>query len=206
MPEEIGFVFAGRRVGLGKFNATYASEFRRVLSTYLIGGAENILEWGSGLTTQILAAHAQNLPAVKLLLTIDDKAEYQQAIFAQRARPPFLREIALDLTGPRNSDRDPEFAYSTYPLSLGCKFDFIFIDGRRRMECAFIASLLCHQRTVVAIHDYRRTRYQPILALFDVVEDGTEFRVLRLRPSVMTALGEGTARVGAGLSTPVRDC
>ncbi len=59
------------------------------------------------------------------------------------------------------------------------------------MECAFIASLLCHDKTVVVVHDYRRLRYQPIFALFDRIEDGREFRVLRPRPSVLAAMAQG---------------
>lgn len=56
------------------------------------------------------------------------------------------------------------------------------------MECAFIAMLLCHEKTIVVVHDYRRLRYQPILALFDLIEDGREFRVLKSRPSVLSAV------------------
>jgi hypothetical protein len=67
------------------------------------------------------------------------------------------------------------------------------------MECAFVASVLSHAATAVVIHDYRRARYQPVLALFDVVEDGEEFRVLRVRPSVLSAMSEGIAHVEASM-------
>jgi len=188
MSEEIGFDFGGKRVSADKFRPIYISEFKRVLETYAAWDITNILEWGSGLTTQILAAHAARLPNVELFLTIDGKAAYQQAIFAERERPAFLKKLALDLTGPQSLA--PELPYSTYPLSLGGKFDLIFIDGRRRMECAFAAALLSHPKTVVVVHDYRRPRYQPILTLFDVIEDGKEFRVLRPRAGVLAALGD----------------
>jgi hypothetical protein len=187
MDEEFGFDFKGARVSAAKFRPTYIAEFQRVLTTYATNGTASILEWGSGLTTQILAAHAARLPNVELFLTIDSKPAYQQAIFAQRERPAFLRALALDLRGPQSLD--PELPYSTYPLALGRKFDLIFIDGRRRMECAFTAALISHPETIVVLHDYRRPRYQPILALFDVIEDGEEFRVLKPRPAVLTALG-----------------
>lgn len=199
MAVEFGFRFGTEYVNPRYFGPTYIDEFQRVLRTYAASGTANILEWGSGLTTQVLARHAESLPAVELLLTIDSNADYQKAIFADRVRPPFLKEVALDTIGPRNCGADPELAYSTYPLSLGRKFDFIFIDGRRRMECAFIATLLSHSKTVVALHDYRRGRYQPILALYDVIEDGAEFRVLRPRPSILAVTGEGIARVEAGI-------
>jgi hypothetical protein len=187
MTDEFGFVFQGKQVTAQKFKPVYISEFRRVLETYAPAGVRSILEWGSGLTTQMLAEHASRLTDFELLLTIDSNAPYQEAIFAARERPAFLKEVALDLVGPQSLA--PELAYSTYPLGLGGKFDLIFIDGRRRMECAFIAALVCHEKTVIVVHDYRRLRYQPILALFDLIEDGKEFRVLRPRLSVMAALG-----------------
>jgi hypothetical protein len=199
MPEELSFEFNGRRVTARKFGPTYIAEFQRVVRTYVPAGARNILEWGSGLTTLVLSTHAQSLPDVELLLTIDNEPGYQDAIFAQHPRPEFLRMMTLDLTGPRKSGADPELAYTTFPLRFDRKFDFIFIDGRRRMECAFVASLLSHAATAVVIHDYRRARYQPLLALFDVVEDGEEFRVLRVRPSVLSAMSEGIAHVEASM-------
>lgn len=187
MTEEFGFVFQGKAVDARKFKPVYIAEFHRVLETYA-AGVRSILEWGSGLTTQMLAEYASHLPDFELLLTIDSNAPYQEAIFAARERPAFLKEVALDLVGPQSLA--PELPYSTYPLGLGRKFDLIFIDGRRRMECAFIAALLCHDKTVIVVHDYRRARYQPILALFDLVEDGKEFRVLRPRPSILAAMKE----------------
>jgi hypothetical protein len=37
----------------------------------------------------------------------------------------------------------------------------------------------------VALHDYRRARYQPVRALYDVIEDGTQFRVMRRRQDLL---------------------
>jgi hypothetical protein len=73
------------------------------------------------------------------------------------------------------------------PARLRPPFDFIFIDGRRRLECALVASLLCHPDTVVVLHDYRRSRYQPVKVIYDIVEDGPQFRVMRLRKDLHAA-------------------
>jgi hypothetical protein len=188
MDQEFGFTFKGERVTAAKFKPRYASEFRRVLDTWAGEGVASILEWGSGLTTQMLAAHAARLPGFELLLTIDSNASYQEAIFADRERPAFLKEVALDLTGPQSLA--PELVYSTWPLGLERSFDLIFIDGRRRMECALTAALVSHPKTTILIHDYRRRRYQPILALFDRIEDGPEFRVMRPRAALLAAFEE----------------
>jgi hypothetical protein len=43
---------------------------------------------------------------------------------------------------------------------------------------------LCHPDTIVVLHDYRRRRYQPVKALYEILEDGSQFRVMRLLPNV----------------------
>jgi len=86
------------------------------------------------------------------------------------------------------------------PISFGGKFDFIFIDGRRRMECAFVAALLASEDAVIVIHDYRRNRYQTILSLFDVVEDGPQFRVLRVKSEIKNSFSKSLADVQAKVS------
>jgi hypothetical protein len=107
------------------------------------------------------------------------------------------------VTGPCVDDRDTGLNYSTYPLSLGRQFDFIFIDGRRRMECAMMALLMARPDTIVAVHDYRRTRYQPVHAFYRIIEDGPQFRVMVPRstliptfqdtaPAVMALIGQGS--------------
>src|SRR5262249_18817715 len=119
MTDDFSFTYAGVRTDISKFGRRYMTDFRRILETYVAANTRNILEWGSGLTTQMLAAFAETLPCVELLLTIDEKADYQQAIFAARVRPAFLKEVALGLRGPSRGRADPELAYATYPLGLG---------------------------------------------------------------------------------------
>ena len=52
-----------------------------------------------------------------------------------------------------------------------------------------MATLLSHPDTIVVLHDYRRTRYQPMKALYEVIEDGSQFRVMRLRRDISVAEG-----------------
>ena len=44
----------------------------------------------------------------------------------------------------------------------------------------------CH----IVIHDYRRGRYQLVKALFDIVEDGPQFRVMKTRRDLWPGLSE----------------
>lgn len=48
--------------------------------------------------------------------------------------------------------------------------------------------MLSYPDTVVVLHDYRRTRYQPMKALYEVIEDGAQFRVMRVRRNI--SIGE----------------
>jgi hypothetical protein len=119
------------------------------------------LEWGAGHTTFSILRTRESL-TLDDFFCIDDNQAYLDEVVRQLPAWSGFHPVCLDLMGPKLNDRDPELNYSTWPLSLNRTFDFIFIDGRRRMECAFIASLLCHSETVVVLHDYRRLRYQPI--------------------------------------------
>lgn len=168
------------------FGGDYLDEFNAVLDRYLVGMPGNVLEWGSGHTTRALVSRLERT-GCRLFVTIDDNADYLREVLCDVEPRPWLRPIVEDRVGPKTGQSDPELAYATRPLLFGVKFDFIYIDGRRRMECALTAALLAHEETVVVIHDYRRGRYQPIRALFDVVEDGRQFRVLKARPELVRA-------------------
>jgi hypothetical protein len=189
-----GFEFNGKPVNADTYGSNYISELCRILDTYVPARVRNVLEWGSGLTTQVFVDYANDWQT-ELLVTIDENASYQSQIFAGRERPPFLVEKVLSQVGPGLNQQDPQLNYSSFPLIYRKKFDTIFIDGRRRMECAFIAAIMSHSETVIIIHDYRRSRYQPILALFESFEDGPQFRVMRPRPSVLAALAPGVESI-----------
>ncbi len=140
------FEFNGKWVEPGAYGPGYIEEFCSVLDRFSPRTVRSVLEWGSGLTSQILLKYSLSRWNTDLFITIDDNQRYQEAIFKGKDRPLFLVCKSLDLTGPCLNQVDPELNYSTFPLSLGRKFDVIFIDGRRRMECAFIAAISFDRR------------------------------------------------------------
>ena len=170
------------------FGDDYLSEFDRVLDRYLATRPGYLLEWGTGHTTLELLPRLDRI-GCRLFVTIDDSRDYVDEVFRGIEPRSWLRSVVQDRVGPKLSRADPELAYSTYPLLVGHRFDFIYIDGRRRMECALVAALLAHEETIVVIHDHARSRYQPIRALFDIVEDGKQFRVLRARAELVRLFG-----------------
>ncbi|THD64226.1 MAG: hypothetical protein E7813_16905 [Bradyrhizobium sp.] len=166
------------------YGSDYLSELRRILLRYVKPRTRAYLEWGVGLSTMAILQWRKEL-SLDRFFSLDDNKPYMAELLPQLPDWSGFRPFTIDLRGTAESDRDAGLNYSTLPLSFGTKFDFIFIDGRRRMECAFVASLLCHRHTIVVLHDYRRTRYQPILTLFKIVEDGPQFRVMRLRNNLL---------------------
>jgi hypothetical protein len=170
--------FETRRRSSKAYGEDYLTELRRIITAHVRPVTGAFLEWGAGHTTLALAGMREAL-AIASLDTIDDNEAYLATICGQMPAWPEFKAHYADLMGPKLSNRDPEPNYSTLPLSWGRTFDFIYIDGRRRVECAFIATLVSHPDTIVAMHDYRRGRYQPVKALYDIVEDGSQFRVMK---------------------------
>jgi hypothetical protein len=172
--------FGGRTQSSTYYGENYLSEYRRILLQYVKPVTRRYLEWGAG-NTSLAVIQMRDQLGVDHLHSIDDNAEYLNDLIAQFPAWSGFHPHCVGLTGPMLSDRDQELNYSTFPISLGGPFDFIFIDGRRRMECALVATWLCHSQTIVALHDYRRMRYQIVTSLYDIIEDGPQFRVMRKR-------------------------
>lgn len=179
------------RVGVGggvrsskAYGADYLSELRRTIAAYAVDQRRTVLEWGMGNSTQFFIEEREAL-RLGALFSIDNAADYFAALTETLPKWDKFHPFCIDLMGPKASDRDPELNFATFPLSINARFDIIFIDGRRRMECALTAAQLCRADTVVILHDYRRARYQGVRFLFEIVEDGTQFRVMKLKPELL---------------------
>ena len=168
------------------FGADYLSEIRRVIDAHAHGNSHTVLEWGMGNSTRFFLEERDALH-LAALYSIDHHAEYFAALEKTLPKWDCFYAFRLDLIGQMASDRDAGLNYSTFPLSLPTRFDVIYIDGRRRMECALAAAQLCSAHTIVFLHDYRRERYQGVRFLFDIVEDGPQFRVMKLKPQLLAA-------------------
>jgi hypothetical protein len=65
-------------------------------------------------------------------------------------------------------------------MSLAPQFDFILIDGRRPLECAFVASPPCHRIPWSPARSPPQAN-QPVRALFEILEEDSQFRIMRPR-------------------------
>ncbi len=197
MPEafQTRLEMANKSLGSRRYGDDYLAEFRRIILTHVRPVTGQFLEWGAGNTSLALAKRRQEL-GVRRLVSIDDNEEYLDAVRKQLAGWAGFEAHCMDLRGPKASNRDPEPNYATLPLTWDREFDFIYIDGRRRLECALGAAIISRPHTVVALHDYRRARYQPVKALFEIIEDGPQFRVMRANGRLDVS-GFSSARPGA---------
>jgi len=159
----------------GRYGESFASDLAAIAGSVQRPGI-SILEFGAGESTSILAKVADAFDGH--LLSIDHEKDYLTAVAAGiNSRCVDFRW--LDVDGPRESQFDPEYNYASYPLGLGQQFDFVFVDGRRRVECALTAALLIPPDGIVVLHDYARTRYDAARALFRRIEMVGQFLVMR---------------------------
>ena len=168
------------------YGADFLLELRRIVESYAPRKTNYFLEWGSGLSTLLLAEIVTERRGH--LVTIDNDPPYLEAVSKAVQDQSVITALALDLIGARNNQSDPELNYSTQPLSFDRNFDFILIDGRRRLECAYSSLLLVERDSVVVLHDYRRTRYQVVHSFYDTIEAGPQFLVMRPKPELLRAL------------------
>jgi predicted O-methyltransferase YrrM len=173
------FMHAGMRI---RPAAGFITELRSLIPPH----AKKFLEWGAGCSTLLLQEIARARKGD--LLTIDHTEEYLDSL-STRLDPIVTRWRLLDLTGPRRGQDDQEPNYASFPLALRETFDFILIDGRRRVECAVTALAVAAPGAVVTLHDYRRARYQTVSLLWDVT-DGPQFRRLRKKHASTTNRGQ----------------
>jgi predicted O-methyltransferase YrrM len=189
MDGDIWIEFRGKRVSESNYGHDYPEDFRYILRKYAPKKTGNILEWGSGLTTLITQSMLDEIGA-RHFTSIENDKEFWQAM-SQRVTDRRVDLLLRELIGATQGQDDIGDNYTSYPLHACQTYDLIFIDGRRRLECAFVAALIAHQKTVVFMHDFRRSRYQAILGLYEIIEEPRQFRVMRLRPSVHKALSIG---------------
>jgi hypothetical protein len=192
MPISATFRFGGKLQNPETYGKSYLGEFQDLLNQYLHFKTGNILEWGAGHSTKAIVNEIEqrSYNGPKFFLTIDENEPYLMAVTSDVSSFAYLHPIVLSQVGETKGQDDAGSNYSSYPLTLGKKFDFIFIDGRRRVECAFISALLCHEKTIVVMHDYRRERYQSVTALYDIVKDTPQFRIMRLKPSLLQTFSD----------------
>jgi len=135
-----------------------------------------ILEWGSGgstvFFTDLLASHGIGYE----WLSLEYNAGWHEKVSAAvEGRPVEVKlfDVGNNDLFQRHTDMDD---YVDYPASLGTRYDFILVDGRKRRRCLLEGVSLVTPVGVVALHDAYRKRYHCALEAYgeqDMAVDGT---------------------------------
>ena len=113
---------------------------------------QKVLEWGSGESTIQISIRG------KEIISIEHQSQWFDSIMQRKPDNVYLylgkpnlpyREGGHDGTYEEFKD------YCDFPLDKG-PFDIILIDGRARVKCAENALKLCHEKTLIFIHDFDR--------------------------------------------------
>jgi predicted O-methyltransferase YrrM len=122
-----------------------------------------ILEWGPGISTQIMERHTSDTTEI---ITIEHQRKWFE--YWKERLPARVSMILLE------EDEAGDMPFYTNPPVSG-KFYIIFIDGRHRVQCMKTALALLPNGGVVILHDSERPEYQEGIALYNKIydEDGT---------------------------------
>jgi hypothetical protein len=163
------------------------------------------LEWSGGEGTAILAEYAR-MRSCQFFLSIDDSRDRLRRTAASVPRYPFLHFRFIESTLSHDVAGDAEFPYVSYPLGLTLRFDVILVAGRWRIECALTAArslaegglmIVCNEERAsrralrrqlrqrgdadgaAALGDWDSSGRRALAQVYEVVEDGGRFLVLR---------------------------
>lgn len=126
-----------------------------------------ILEWGPGASTEIMTRRCPNALIHSIEHDIHYYAQSQERLKGNHNIHIYFIPL--------------EKGYSTAPLRFPeCgQFDFVFVDGRRRVECLKTGLKVTTPNAVIMLHDSERPEYTEGKRLFRIVEESDGTAVMR---------------------------
>lgn len=82
-----------------------------------------------------------------------------------------------------NAAKWPAFSLSVW-AELTFSPDVVLVDGRFRVSCTLQTIARCPEGTLIAVHDFERENYQPILRHADIVEQAERLVILRRKRDI----------------------
>ena len=138
----------------------------------------SIVEWGAGRSTIYFSNFLKGLGVKFKWIAIENHIPWYQDVLAMIQANQLADTVTCVLKSATCEERkyiQETFymsEYINYPSSLGIKFNFILIDGRRRRECLESAHKLLAPKGVAVLHDAERPECQPAFGHF---RDGGTF-------------------------------
>ena len=140
-------------------NGNYS--FENILKYYLKTlNPQNIIEWGPGKSTQIM----HEICPVAHIITIEHNNKWLEI-----AKNKFKNNTNINILQQKIDNLCCNYATIAYKYA---PFDMAFIDGRRRVECCFVAMDVINSNGVILLHDSKRISYRRIIDKYiDIIID-----------------------------------
>ncbi len=140
--------------------------------------SRRFLAWGGGESTKIIAEFAASREAC-IFLSIEDDAK-ELADIAQST--PFYRFMEFQhLEVEDFEDIEKDCDYSSYPASMGYRFDLVFIGGKQQMRCALKAESILAPDGRVLLPQGDRPPFESLSSVYDIEEENRHFLVLKAK-------------------------
>lgn len=152
---------------MNKWNQDWHS-FKQLLRRYLKENKpKKILEWGPGESTNIII----NICPNSNIISIEHNEKWYNIAKEEFKEYNNIKIIYKEI------NKNTKYATKGYDNS---PYDFIFIDGRRRVECAIIALQTIKKDGVIMLHDSNRTNYtKPLNPYIDKIEEKDDTLVFK---------------------------
>ena len=135
-------------------------------------------EWGSGFTTRT----ADNI--TMSVTSVEGSREWYREMKAYTfSNRTTLRYIDIGKTGAFSQPEDPTKG-KQYIHAINSIQDVILVDGRWRVACAISAFPFLAPTGRLMVHDFGRTKYHPLLKVYDKETEVDELAVLTPKPNV----------------------
>lgn len=119
-----------------------------------------ILEWGSGGSTVHFTDFLKSRGIFYKWLSLEYNRGWFDEIKALKNGDPNTKIILFDVGNNELKQRKTNMdEYVNYPKTLGVKYDFILVDGRKRRRCLIEAKNLLAPGGVAVLHDAGRRYY-----------------------------------------------
>ena len=133
----------------------------------LSGRPLRVLEWGSGGSTVYFTAFLRQHNIPYEWTAIEYNKNWAERVTTELNGDPHAKVVLFD--SGNNDILQPDNAmdeYVNYPKTLGVKFDFILVDGRKRRRCLLEAKDLVAPYGFVFLHDAQRTYYHEAFSAY----------------------------------------
>ena len=128
-------------------------------------GFLNILEWGSGNSTIYFPKLLRQKGVPFKWIAMEHFIPWHEKVIAMLKENSLSNDVECFLKSPTyEADKNIQETlnldeYIDFPSTLGIKFNFILVDGRKRKECLDKASSILAANGVAVLHDAEREWY-----------------------------------------------